>query len=75
MIFDVTVVSLENKIQLCNGLILITMNQQYKAGKSLTVDVTLLAEAKKLDLNLNKIFEDALKGEIEAKKSTQIQKE
>ena len=70
MIFDVTVVSLENKIQLCNGLILIIMNQQYKAGKSLTVDVTLLAEAKKLDLNLNKIFEDALKGEIKARKST-----
>lgn len=46
------------------------MNQQYKAGKSLTVDVTLLAEAKKLDLNLNKIFEDALKGEIKARKST-----
>lgn len=70
MIFDVTVVSLENKIQLCNGLILIIMNQQYKAGKSLTVDVTLLAEAKILDLNLNKIFEDALKGEIKARKST-----
>ena len=42
---------------------------QYKVGKSFSVDAKLIAEADELEINLNKMLEQALRHAIETQKA------